>query len=139
MPSKEELLALAERVERASGPDRELDHRCFAALHGWDYPLGPAALNEYEVLEEPSFTASLDAAMTLVPEGWHVGRFQQLWRTRCWTAELAPLPSGELLEALNAGRTIGWVTADCISAATAALALTAVALRARALSENNHE
>lgn len=56
----ERLLALAARCEAAEGPDRELDIAVFHATEqgfiadGWDhlYPL---------------YTASLDAAMTLIP------------------------------------------------------------------------
>lgn len=59
--AKAELLALADLIERASGPDRELDAAIGGAMHkrGWHAAdcLG-------------NFTASLDAAMTLVPEGW---------------------------------------------------------------------
>jgi hypothetical protein len=58
------LLALADRCEQAAGPDRELDAEIARFLvltgaediarsrYGWSY-----------------FTASLDAAVTLVPEG----------------------------------------------------------------------
>lgn len=59
------LIALAERCEAATGPDRELDKRIF--LHAGDFS---EALREMP----PAYTASLDAAMTLVPKGWY-------WRT----------------------------------------------------------
>lgn len=60
------LLELAERCEKATGPDRLLDTQISDALrrHGVKRPPGmPRAL-----------TASIDAALTLVPDGyvWHV-------------------------------------------------------------------
>lgn len=82
---KEELLKLAERVEALSGPDREVDARIWCALNGkkyvshWREYDGPNTRVEY--IEPPKrtpfasstvalqWTASLDAAMTLVPEG----------------------------------------------------------------------
>ena len=56
-----ELLALAERVEKLAGPDRGLDAEIYWAIKdgvGVGYRQ-----------DAPAFTASLDAAMTLVPEG----------------------------------------------------------------------
>lgn len=68
----EELLALAERVEEAEGPDRELDREIKAAVgDAWDYAAdwGPRD-NCHPVAN--AYTASLDAVMTLVPEGWRL-------------------------------------------------------------------
>lgn len=80
--TKAEIIALAERVEGAEGLDRELD-RLIAFATGWrmrdgDWieprgfrlPIGTLAV-------PPFYTASLDAAMTLVPGNaltWHVGK-----------------------------------------------------------------
>lgn len=74
--ARPDLLGLAERVEKASGPDRELDHRI--ALVAQDGRLGRFSTAEAwvkaateENWNSPMFTASLDAAMTLyirVPE-----------------------------------------------------------------------
>jgi hypothetical protein len=51
---------LIERLSAATGKDPELDTLIHEAIHG---PLGK--------LERPQrYTASLDAAMTLVPDGW---------------------------------------------------------------------
>lgn len=72
----EQLLALAERCEAATGPDRLLDCDIASAAFGWDrfnlqpggpmgYPPGKNA--SYRV---PKFTASIDAAMTLAPDEW---------------------------------------------------------------------
>jgi len=69
MASDAELLALAERVETASGADRELDATICVALG-----VEPQAR---EMLQFPAydrsvryFTASIDVAMTMVSEGW---------------------------------------------------------------------
>lgn len=56
------LESLAERLEAATGPDRELDE---AILKGcWHTGRRPTDLG-------PRFTASLDDAMKLVPGGWY--------------------------------------------------------------------
>ena len=55
------LLALAERCEQAAKPDRELD---FAIAAGVDWPDSPHSHQHAR-----RYTASLDAAVTLVPEG----------------------------------------------------------------------
>lgn len=79
---KEELLKLAERCEQATGPDRELDALIFAALNPTRLPaknipntfvdgerfVGTVYITKH-TRSVPRYTASLDAAMTLVPEG----------------------------------------------------------------------
>ena len=54
------LLALAARCEAATGPDRELDAETAVAA-GWARWLDDECL---------AYTASLDAAVSLVPAGW---------------------------------------------------------------------
>ena len=109
MASKAELLALASACEQArEGGLFSLDTQIAYAL---DMPL--------EGLAKP-YTASLDAAMSLVPEDecWRVGHD-------------ADDPSGFMAQCSytpGPGR-MGFVTGSGI---TAALALTAAALRARA-------
>ncbi len=61
------LLALAERCEQAAGPDRELD---FAIAAGVGWPDSP---NLHQHARR--YTESLDAAVTLVPEGWTWARY----------------------------------------------------------------
>jgi hypothetical protein len=83
---KDKFLELVERCEQATGPDRELDASIFKAL-GAPVPfqffnkLVALTFDEAEQCyfapigdmrvryEPPTYTASLDAAMTLVPEG----------------------------------------------------------------------
>lgn len=65
---------LAARVEAAEGPSRDLDMQialaCFsesdAAAQGWFHTLKQMR-NRLSVV--PAYTASIDAALTLVPEG----------------------------------------------------------------------
>ncbi len=119
----ERLLALAERCEQATGPDRVLDAEI--AMAAGIAPLGSehegnctgwlkAPAISFGVWKSPEFTASLDAAMTLVPEGHCCGAGTKFDGTG-W-AYVEPIPSA---------------VADRVSAATPALALCAAALRAR--------
>ena len=63
MTDTKALLELAARCEAARGADTEIDariwHTVYGASNGW----------EYDGYPRKSFTASLDAAMTLVPTG----------------------------------------------------------------------
>jgi len=85
------ILELAERLERADGPDRGLDVEIAVAVDwrwdGWEEgestARGQADARGIDWLAEratsgmnsmwrgiPAYTTSLDAAMTLAPEGW---------------------------------------------------------------------
>lgn len=100
-----DLMELADRVEAASGPDRALAREVLLACgKGYVSPL-------YRWLDP---TASLDAAVTLVPEGWTWGVFDDgtAW---VWVDEQRDLLAGIR-----------------VYASTPALALTSAALRARA-------
>ncbi|MES2173894.1 MAG: hypothetical protein V4523_08090 [Pseudomonadota bacterium] len=80
MADRDALLALAERVEGLSGPDRETDERIADALFERshfgqiaDAPPGTGCLFWWQDGHQQSalrYTASIDAAMTLVPESW---------------------------------------------------------------------
>lgn len=87
MTNRATLLSLADRCERASGPDRHLDAEIARVLlpseatgitrsrYGWSYRVfGPSGWDD-EWLETLPFTASLNAAVTLVPEGWTWARY----------------------------------------------------------------
>lgn len=97
-----DLMKLAERVEALSGPDRAVDWE----LHVFDGLVGVGMYGAH-----PHYTASLDAAMTLVPEGvvFDVGWLHDMSQARGCVA----------------GKKAAY-------AATPALALCAAALRARA-------
>lgn len=64
---------LIERLEKASGPDRELD-RDIARASGWFERDGiwyqPIDGFDYPNAYVPKYSASLDASLALVPEGW---------------------------------------------------------------------
>lgn len=67
----EDLIA---RLEAATGPDRELDCLIDVAVgHPIHNPHGPAEVANWPQrasgLTVPAYTASIDAAMTLVPDG----------------------------------------------------------------------
>ena len=114
------LLALAERVEQASGADASLDSRIQRCI-------GASLFKPY--------TRSLDAALTLVPEGWWLTLDRYIIsddpkpNTRTWRIWLK--------------RMVGDIEGDgpvgsqklFATGATPALALTAAALRARAAME----
>ena len=63
-------MTLIERLEAATGPDRELDAAILVAVGGKrrfdDWWIGYRFIGR----EASAFTASIDAALTLVPEGW---------------------------------------------------------------------
>lgn len=82
------LLALAERCEAATGPDRELDGDIWRTVNGWSEGDGAIMCGTWHRRDPddtvafeppPESTASLDAAKTLVPEGW----FWALVMRRC--------------------------------------------------------
>jgi hypothetical protein len=129
------LLELAGRCERAEGADRVLDGHIHATVFGWEM-LWNEKLELFQYWKDerwiglgsiPAYTASLDAALTLVPEGWAVERWQ------IWPGEPSSL---DLLETKRTGdqwvRCDGWLGKVEAVAATPALALAAAALRARA-------
>ncbi|WP_394659943.1 hypothetical protein [uncultured Novosphingobium sp.] len=131
------LLALADRVEKLTGPDRSIDgmiaeatgeYPCWAPMQNVRQPElftdGKPGTRAREWLA-PKFTASLDAAMTLVPEGWG------------WTVgDKSPDPSLAWCEIdhLPWHEGYGWAVERklIVQAATPALALICAALRARA-------
>lgn len=116
------LLKLAERCEQAEGPDREIDVHIWIALSGASAADVEAIMTcmrlSLNVERCPLFTASLDAAMTLLPErhSWEAGNCGE--GLRPWATVTMPSSTG------------GWqFSGDAI---TVPLALCAAALRARA-------
>jgi hypothetical protein len=145
------LNELADGIEAAGGPDRELDARiCVALKIGARGPLpddleylsmpnprdpGPGVHEGHywfhcrsgmSLRSAPPFTASIDAALTLVPEG--KGRLL-----------MCPLLSREDEGDWYAHIRFGMEPIGSATAATAALALCAAALRARASMENSRD
>ena len=72
-----DLQSLISRLEKAEGPDRELDLAIYAALIEINPNHRGPALGDRQRIQR--YTASLDSAVGLVPEGsiWHVGRNQK--------------------------------------------------------------
>lgn len=111
MSRRDKLLALAERVEALTGPDREVDAATVRALYpqaiveiycvGDEEPLvfhaQPLVQNKREL---PAYTASLDAAMSLVPDAWNfkihkTGKFYwvEVWKAASSYARTSPDPA----------------------------------------------
>jgi len=138
--TRDALLALAERCEQASGPDRELDGEIARAL-GWT-DVHVSVLNPlFQVGRPPgvtgwrdpvpAFTASLDAALTLVPEGWRVNGAD--WSILGQYSWMLKGPCKKLIMGADGYEEAGgdWFKSG-VSLATPALALCAAALRALA-------
>lgn len=144
-----DLMELASRVEAGEGPDRELDAAIACVigrplgniehwLHGDDISYQPTAHGYYvaviptengdtrtsETFKAEAFTASLDAAMTLIPgdEMWDVSRES----AETYTADLTCFYRGIVDYEPDADKV------PFGRAKSPALALTAACLRARA-------
>lgn len=116
-----DLNTLASMVEALDGPDRKLDLEIVAIVR--------AGMRHPDFIAPPAYTESLDAAMTLVPEGWAVERAG-------WHSILEPYAGFELWQFTEcddgAWRHGGDDAIATGNAITPALALTAAALRSRA-------
>jgi hypothetical protein len=75
-----EIDGLIERLRKATEPHRELDHEIYRLERAWQSPLEPRRLTT-DTEYTPLYTASIDAALTLVPEGWRVSHIgaNPLW------------------------------------------------------------
>jgi hypothetical protein len=109
----DELLELAERCEQATGPDAALDYDILCVAD-------PRALRTGKLPGDPRYTASLDAAMTLVRDSdvWGVSKQERNpnadYYYQASVMPFGPRPWGEAI------------------GNTAPLALCAAALRSRA-------
>lgn len=108
------FLELAERCEAATGPSYELEGEIALVAH-YGY--------ERNGIERPKYTASVDAALTLVPEGY-------IWAVTNMDPETGLVTRSAAMLAPNAD-----ADGDPCIAATPALAICAAALRARAAME----
>ena len=124
MPRADDLLKLAEKCEQATGPDRELDAEIAAEL-GWKEASALFWHDGYQARELPRFTRSIDAALTLVPEG-------------CVFMVANTGVDGPKADMTQSSAIVGPpddTAIDYTTAATPALALCAASLRARAQSD----
>lgn len=129
----QQLLELAERCEAATGPDREIDAQIIVTLEHPEYRYPDEVLNRKPSswdeaagrfrhdgfggsIPWPAYTASIDAALTLVPSG-------HLWQVNQWEtgADAHMAPTRPIYSPQPKAK-----------AATPALAICAAALRARA-------
>lgn len=130
----DELIA---RIEAASGPDRELDCRILCADKNWHFrkmivPENNASHVSFRTSDgdkslyyTPKYTASVDAALTLVPDG-------MLWMVTNTGVDDPHKPDFSKATAVVADWRRSASEGGDRSAATPALALCAAALRARA-------
>lgn len=132
------MTKLSERVEWLEGPDREIDfaigevviglRHVGAGLYDTDSPSGPYYSEDGgDYPAYPRYTSSLDAAMSLVPEGiseWHCGRHSK--SGQCPRTGIEIKGGGDAY--MVRGREPIYVMA-----ATPAIALCVAALKARGL------
>ena len=119
----EAFSALLAKLEAATGPSHALNREIHEALHGSFPSLA---------IQFPRYSGSIDAAMTLVPDGWVVAELQQNYYSEggelnslCWTA----------------GVVCGWKYGQAKfneRIKTAALALCIAAVRARLAGQKEH-
>lgn len=122
------LLALAERCEKAAGPDRQIDHAIADAIGDWINLGGwwrrhkvTGEREQFTYSPAPECTADLNAAMSLVPVNTRLRGFGE-GKSGIWTADIVERDRSLRCLAIGSG-------------ATPALALCAAALRARAATQ----
>ena len=134
--TEDELVKLAERAEAASGPDRELDREIAVAVgHPWDYAADWGSRGHERPVAFP-YTASIDAAMMLVPPAYRLTSLAEYDTSMGeqlagrWTVGLVPREHSHLKTYEQRVSAMGRA-----EAATPALALCAAALRATTTGE----
>lgn len=130
MTKRDELLAVAERCEKAGEGSRELDAGIYHALNPGIQVFGDHAIDRFGFGKAvPHYTTSLDAAMTLVPERYAIENLS-------WWPFVANGYEGQRMCSITllAVDHRGFGTGDRYKskASTPALALCAAALRAQA-------
>lgn len=78
MTDTAQLERIVERLQRAAGPDRDIDAAiCKACNIPWSSD-EEGNFGGYGIMpRRVKFTSSIDAARTLVPEGWYVRKLNQ--------------------------------------------------------------
>lgn len=71
--SNTDPLVLAERIEKLNGPDREVDHAIYEAIGRPIVRLSSSSTYCPNLVNwAPFYTTSIDAAISLVPDGWQL-------------------------------------------------------------------
>ena len=90
------LKTLADRVEAGSGTDRELDCLIERAVGAVDartitngFGFGFTDRGQWACEDVKQYSASLDAAMTLIEPGWRLQHLGQRHKFDRWTAQIA--------------------------------------------------
>lgn len=109
---------LLSRLEAAKEGSRELDYLCHTAI-GWvDQDQGGWERGNERTGEGwPSYTTSVDAALTLVPEGWRVGEiteYDEHWSIVLYGRVASNVQARFVPEAKARGKT--FATTLCIAA-----------------------
>lgn len=102
-------MTLSQRVASLAGPDREVDEAIQCALVGAEIEWSNIRQSNcyyrdghwVNIGEINLYTASLDAAMTLVPEGWKVDYIQELLDEHLCTAGLYRRVEGREIERVS--------------------------------------
>lgn len=122
----DDLLALAERCEKAEGPDRELDTEIARYFRVTVWKRNDDDTANYETTHW-RYTESVDSAASLVPEGWRwMAGHREHPHARAYVENGAPAFVG-ISSRRNPDRQ--WYE---VTAANPALALAAASLRAQA-------
>jgi len=145
-----DLTKLADRCEKANGPERELDCLIFEAQHLLLLPIHRGTIDgkptgqyfdqDGNQLPEraPFYTTSIDAAVTLIPDGFclaSLGFCEDYEYPAGWHCELVAQPEHYVFVGLD--DPMNFHREDPRRIRTPALALCAAALRARATTNSS--
>lgn len=115
------------RLEAASVGSRDLDVRILGHIEAWSVGDIEYALTGEHTVFAPPFSSSLDAALTLVPEGWGNLQVTTTASGSMIAIVAAPSKAGSAFPIKSRGHGMG---------ATAALAVTLACLKARQLAKH---
>lgn len=86
-----DIAELIARLEMASEPDRELDCLIYMSINDTPDVCGGRLLEEDKA---PAYTASIDCALTLVPEGWRTAMVSEMEHRAGWHWRLGEKDGG---------------------------------------------
>jgi hypothetical protein len=115
------MVDLLERLEKVTGPDRELDGAIQRIIGYGPHHIGAAGLTN-------AFTASVDAALTLVPKEWTAWELRSMAGKRRFSCDLSRLTECDAGEDWAFG-----------GGPTPAIAICIAALKARTASEQKSD